>query len=115
MTGPHDQNQMLTRSQMKIRLGPLGAHFFFRRTGLNVLCDELQVPPSLWAHAPAQVSVALTNRCDLNCPHCYAPKNHASLAAERVFQWLCDLDKNGCLGVGFGGGEPTLHPNFADL
>ncbi|MEO2091826.1 MAG: radical SAM protein, partial [Gemmataceae bacterium] len=29
--------------------------------------------------------------------------------------WLVELDTNGCLGVGFGGGEPTLHPDFPAL
>jgi MoaA/NifB/PqqE/SkfB family radical SAM enzyme len=29
--------------------------------------------------------------------------------------WLHELDAEGCLGVGFGGGEPTLHPDFADI
>jgi MoaA/NifB/PqqE/SkfB family radical SAM enzyme len=115
MLGPHNKSEMVSHSQIKIRLGPPGVHLFSRRTGLNVLCDELQVPALLWAHAPAQVSIALTNRCDLSCPHCYAPKNRASLDAENLLQWIRDLDKNGCLGIGFGGGEPTLHPSFADL
>jgi MoaA/NifB/PqqE/SkfB family radical SAM enzyme len=29
--------------------------------------------------------------------------------------WLSELDANGTLGVGFGGGEPTLYPRFAEL
>jgi MoaA/NifB/PqqE/SkfB family radical SAM enzyme len=29
--------------------------------------------------------------------------------------WLHDLDTNGCLGVGFGGGEPTLYEHFVEL
>jgi len=29
--------------------------------------------------------------------------------------WLHDLDTNGCLGVGFGGGEPTLYKHLVQL
>jgi MoaA/NifB/PqqE/SkfB family radical SAM enzyme len=59
--------------------------------------------------------MALTNVCDLLCPYCYAPKNSRRLDTRRVMNWLRELDQNGCLGVGFGGGEPTLFPGFAAL
>ncbi|MCY1441611.1 mycofactocin radical SAM maturase [compost metagenome] len=29
--------------------------------------------------------------------------------------WLKELDSEGCLGIGFGGGEPTLHPDFVNI
>ena len=102
-------------AQLKVRPGPSGVHLFDRTTGLNVLLDEVQVSPSSWASAPRQVSIALTNACDLACPHCYAPKNPAALNFQRVAAWLRELDANGCLGVGFGGGEPTLYRRFAEL
>ena len=107
--------QLRARSHLKVRAGPSGIHLFDRTTGLNVLLDEVHVSPTLWAAAPRQVSVALTNACDLACPYCYAPKNSASLDIERVASWLAELDTNGCLGVGFGGGEPTLYRCLADL
>lgn len=105
----------LARSGAKVRAGPSGIHMFDRLTGLNVLLDEVRVPLDLWAAAPRQVSVALTNVCDLACPYCYAPKNPATLDVQLVVSWLHELDANGCLGVGFGGGEPTLYPYFAEL
>jgi pyruvate-formate lyase-activating enzyme len=94
---------------VKARLGPDGAHLFDRRTGLNVLLDEVEVEASRWARAPRQVSIALTNACDLGCPFCYAPKSAAVLNADQVCAWADELDASGCLGVGFGGGEPTLY------
>jgi MoaA/NifB/PqqE/SkfB family radical SAM enzyme len=103
------------RSYFKVRVGPCGLHVFNRKTGLNVLLDEVQVPPNFWANAPRHVSIALTNVCDLACSHCFAPKNQVTLDFEKVISWLDDLDKNGCLGVGFGGGEPTLYPRLVDL
>lgn len=100
---------------MKIRTGPSGIHLFNRLTGLNLLLDEVRVPSLLWARAPSQVSIALTNACDLACAYCFAPKNHAELDFEGVTTWIDELDAHGCLGIGFGGGEPTLYPRLVDL
>ena len=103
------------RTQTRIRLSPSGVHLFDRLSGANLLIDELIPPESTWAAAPRQVSIALTNACDLKCPYCFAPKTNASLAFDKVVSWLDELDANGTLGIGFGGGEPTLHPRFPDL
>src|SRR5665213_1796872 len=59
---------------LRMRYGPAGVHLFDRASGVNLLLDELPVPPELWSLAPRQVSIALTNACDLDCPYCYAPK-----------------------------------------
>ncbi|PMR75394.1 radical SAM protein [Billgrantia endophytica] len=59
--------------------------------------------------------MALTNRCDLACAHCYAPKSRDALRFDIVTQWLAELDSLGAFGVGFGGGEPTLYPEFERL
>src|SRR3954466_16303719 len=108
---------MRQREQRTIRwrAGPSGIHLFDRRTGLNCLFDEVRVPPERWAAAPRHVALALTNAGDLACAHCYAPKPPAILAPDKVYRWLAELDTIGCLGVGFGGGEPTLHPGFPDF
>lgn len=99
----------------KLRCGPAGLLLFNRTTGLNVLLDEVSVPTSLHTRAPRQISIALTNRCDLTCSHCYAPKSRDELRFDTVTQWLTEFDAAGSLGVGFGGGEPTLHPEFMEL
>lgn len=100
---------------MKIRSGPSGIHLFDRASGLNLLIDEFVPPETVWAAAPRQVSIALTNACDLACSYCFAPKTQATLAFDRIVAWLDELDANGTIGVGFGGGEPTLYRRFADL
>jgi MoaA/NifB/PqqE/SkfB family radical SAM enzyme len=100
---------------VKMRLGPSGIHLFDRASGLNLLIDEFVPPETVWAAAPRQVSIALTNTCDLACSYCFAPKTRATLAFDRIVSWLDELDANGTIGVGFGGGEPTLYPQFADL
>ena len=103
------------KTPLKVRAGPAGVHFFNREIGMNVLIDEFKPPLRLWSKAPRQVSIALTNSCDLTCPHCYAPKKSAMLNYDSITHWLTELDANGCLGVGFGGGEPTLYPRLAEL
>lgn len=103
------------RKGFKLRAGPSGLHLFDRKTGWNVLVDEMRIPPTQWARAPRQTSIALTNACDLDCPYCYAPKTFGLLDADQVAAWLRELDDNGCFGVGFGGGEPTLHCNFIEI
>jgi MoaA/NifB/PqqE/SkfB family radical SAM enzyme len=97
---------------MKARTGPDGIQFFSRLSGLNILIDEASVPATRWSQAPRQISVALTNACDLHCSYCYAPKHAARIDPVLLCAWLEELDANGCLGIGFGGGEPTLHHDF---
>ncbi|MDE2463495.1 MAG: radical SAM protein [Alphaproteobacteria bacterium] len=104
-----------TTPTLKFRSGPDGIHLFNRITGLNLLLDEIRAPATSWSVAPRQVSVALTNLCDLSCAYCYAPKHRARLDSARLCRWLDELDAEGCLGIGFGGGEPTLHPELPDL
>lgn len=104
-----------TKSHLKVRTGPSGLHFFNRNTGINALIDEIILPTNMWSKAPRQVSIALTNSCDLECPYCYAPKNSEMLSLEKLKGWLVDLDANGCIGVGFGGGEPTLYPYLVEI
>lgn len=103
------------KSQFKIRFSPAGLHLFNRNTGANILIDEIVPPSNQWSAAPRHVSIAITNNCDLKCPHCYAPKNQATLPFDNLISWLSDLDENGCIGVGFGGGEPTLCPYLSKL
>jgi len=71
-------------SIMKVRKGPDGIHLFDRNTGVNILLDETIPPSSSWSASPRQVSIALTNACDLVCPHCYAPKRKAVLELDGV-------------------------------
>lgn len=104
-----------SRPRLNVRGGPAGIHIFDRSTGANLLVDEARVPPRLWSNAPRNVSIALTNACDLCCPFCYAPKAAATLDVKILYRWLDELDSHGCFGVGFGGGEPTLSRNLPSL
>lgn len=99
----------------KLRNGPDGIHLYDRRTGVNILIDEVIQPKSEWSSAPRHMSIALTNACDLNCPFCYAPKHQAQLDLNLLKGWLLELDQNGCLSVGFGGGEPTMFRHLSTI
>jgi len=99
----------------KVRKSEAGLHLFERTSGLNVLFDEFRVPTEHFSKAPRYVSMALTNACGLRCSYCYAPKNSAKLEMGDVIRWATELDGAGCLGIGFGGGEPTNHPQFSQL
>lgn len=98
-----------------MRAGPDGVLLFNRYTGVHILIDEVEAPRELWSMAPRHVSIALTNACDFNCAHCFAPKHPAMLSMDRLIPWLDELDANGCMGVGFGGGEPTLYRNLPEV
>lgn len=100
---------------MKIRLGPDGVHLFDRQSGLNLLMDEVAPPQHAWSAAPRQVSIAVTNACELRCSYCYAPKHRAVLKLNHLLSWIGELDRAGALGVGFGGGEPTLYKHLPDV
>jgi pyruvate-formate lyase-activating enzyme len=99
----------------KVRLSGAGLHLFDRDSGLNILLDDVTVPWEQVSPAPRYLSIALTNACELRCAYCYAPKFPAALDVDRVVAWAVELDGAGCLGVGFGGGEPTTHPRFVQL
>lgn len=105
----------IQQQNFKHRYGADGLHLFDRKTGLNILLDEITFSEEAWSKAPRQVSIALTNACDLSCTHCYAPKHKAKLDFSSLIKWLDTLDQHGCIGIGFGGGEPTLYPKFFDL
>ncbi|NOJ58428.1 radical SAM protein [Arthrobacter sp. 260] len=100
---------------MRIRLGPDGMHLFDRQSGLNVLLDEVAPSEHAWSSAPRQVSIAVTNACDLACSYCYAPKHHAVLDMNYLLSWMDELDQAGALGIGFGGGEPTLYRHLPEV
>lgn len=105
----------MTKINNKTRVGPDGILLFNRSNGLNLLLDEIIPPDNMWDKAPRQVSIALTNACDLRCPACYAPKFPANICSQKLMNWLSELDMAGTLGIGFGGGEPTLHKDFSKL
>ncbi len=66
--------------------------------------------------------IDLTNRCNMNCPICFANAgatgNVCELSYEQVIhqlQLLRDLKPKPCTAIQFTGGEPTIHPDFLKI
>lgn len=100
---------------MKTRKEISGLHYFDRITGLHILLDEIKIPETELQHCPRTVSIALTNICDLKCHFCYAPKNRETFSFDYLISLCSELDRLGVLEITFGGGEPTLFPQFVEL
>ncbi|MHB0996928.1 MAG: radical SAM protein [Elusimicrobiales bacterium] len=66
-------------------------------------------------------NILLTQKCVRSCPYCFAKKQMNEGDAGEVLKWedlvyLADLFAQGnCMEMRFLGGEPTLHPHFADF
>lgn len=61
---------------------------------------------------PAQISLVLTNKCNLNCPVCYAKANELGIDELKVE----DLDKtNDYSVVMLTGGEPTIRKDLMEI
>lgn len=76
------------------------------------LCDNHQSPACL-------ANIDLTNRCNLQCPVCFANANAAGYVYEPSYdevvimlKRLRDYRPIPATCVQFSGGEPTLHPDF---
>lgn len=70
----------------------------------------------------AIANVDLTNRCNMNCPICFANANDQGYVYEPSFEEVHEMlvtlrsttpIKN--TAVQFAGGEPTIHPRFVDI
>jgi MoaA/NifB/PqqE/SkfB family radical SAM enzyme len=64
-----------------------------------------------------RIGFELTDRCNLACTHCLREINHArrNIDTELVRRTLRSAARGGVRFVVFTGGEPTLHPAFAEL
>lgn len=68
------------------------------------------------------VIVDLTNRCNLNCPICFANANARGYVYEPTIEQIkgmleveLNVKPNVCSIVQFSGGEPTLYPQFLEI
>ncbi len=64
----------------------------------------------------------VTNRCNMNCPICFANANAAGYVYEPSFEQCVEMMKNlraerpvPTVALQFAGGEPTVHPRFLEL
>lgn len=64
----------------------------------------------------------LTNRCNMNCPICFAVANQAGYVYEpdydtvvKMMEVLRTEDPIRCTAIQFAGGEPTIYPQFIEV
>ncbi|MDR3206476.1 MAG: radical SAM protein [Candidatus Methanoplasma sp.] len=70
----------------------------------------------------ALANIDLTNRCNMNCPICFANANQQGYVFEPDFDTVCGMldalraeEPIKCTAVQFSGGEPTIHPKFVEI
>jgi len=100
---------------MKLRIEPEGLHFYSRKSGTHLLIDEIKTKESDYSIAPRAVSIAITDECDFSCSFCYVNLRDRYLSKNKIISICKELDELGTLDIAFGGGEPTLHPDLAEI
>ncbi len=67
--------------------------------------------------APELVDVKVTDNCPYECAHCYQGSTKGAAHADYGFllKLLDDLAEQRVFEVAYGGGEPTVHPDFLRL
>ena len=77
--------------------------------------------PVHYSHT-ALANVDLTNRCNMNCPICFANANATGYVYEPSFEQVVNMLRIlreekpvPCPAVQFAGGEPTIYPRFFDV
>ncbi len=72
--------------------------------------------------ATALANIDLTNRCNMNCPICFANANQQGYVYEPSFEQVHDMlvtlrseEPIKCTAVQFAGGEPTVYDRFVDV
>jgi uncharacterized radical SAM superfamily Fe-S cluster-containing enzyme len=70
----------------------------------------------------ALANIDLTNRCNMNCPICFANANQQGYVYEPNYETLTKMldalrseEPIKCTAVQFSGGEPTIHPDFVRI
>ncbi len=69
--------------------------------------------------SPCLAQIDVTNRCNMNCPVCFAGANSPGYVCELSYDQIVDrmkalrgLRPHPCTAVQLTGGEPTIHPDF---
>jgi MoaA/NifB/PqqE/SkfB family radical SAM enzyme len=88
---------------------------FERDSGLNVLLEGEETA-HLHRVAPRTLLIGVTNACNLTCSFCYRDRHARSAWRYDSLLAFCQAAAEwGVLEVAFGGGEPLLFPDWADV
>lgn len=78
----------------------------------------LEVATDFHFAAPVMAWLEITRACNLRCPHCFVEggvKRNGELSTERIMQLLDEWAEMGVFSVIITGGEPAVHPDFAEI
>jgi radical SAM protein with 4Fe4S-binding SPASM domain len=67
---------------------------------------------------PMHLAIELTDKCNLQCRHCYrdsGPSRTQHFPLPRLLSLLSEAHENGVQSIELSGGEPTLHPDFNEI
>jgi len=65
---------------------------------------------------PALAEIAVTDKCNLSCVHCYVVKEKKPIMSLQMIKNVIDqLEQAGCFFLTFTGGEPFLRKDFLDI
>lgn len=66
---------------------------------------------------PLFAHIRLTNKCNMNCPYCYAEENDKKIDMkdDDIYKLIDICDRNGIFNITWTGGEPFMHPQIANI
>jgi len=92
---------------------------FNQGTGTKIRCRMDGVPAKKVERAlvPELVDLKITERCHCACEYCYQSSSSAGTDAihDDLYSIAWALSEMGVFEVAIGGGDPVLHPKFAEL
>lgn len=90
---------------------------FNPKNGFSVRGELPDGSDPIYASTPELVDCKITDKCDNGCTYCYMGSGptgrHCDM--EDYYRVLRQMELMGVFQVALGGGEPTLHPRFAEI
>jgi MoaA/NifB/PqqE/SkfB family radical SAM enzyme len=94
---------------------PEGTFFYDRNTGECLFTNAKKA--SKWLK-PLYAQIALTEKCDLNCWHCYSsssPDRSREWSLNKLKRLIKFFDAWRIFGIAMGGGEPFMYPRLCEI
>jgi radical SAM protein with 4Fe4S-binding SPASM domain len=91
------------------------------QNGVLTLCETahtIDIPQAVLIHPLQEVSIEVTDLCNLNCVHCYnnyGIKQKDELTLKEIYTLIDELKRLGVLIIKLSGGEPLMHPDFFEI
>lgn len=110
----HITKTATTREHVTIRREAFGELVWEHDSNkLSIRKQFAPFPPFLGA--PTMVSIALTERCNLRCRHCYPTVRNVQLSFPVIARLLDELRAMDVFSLSLSGGEPLLHPDLDSI